>query len=145
RALDQLPDERPTDAVADHHEAADAQVIHEGEVVVGIGVPWPIDLEGPGGLAARRVAQIGGDAAVLVLEFRSRVERRPVRHEADGRVLTAAGDDEQRNAGAGLLVVNADRTLLEKRHVVIPVSADYLGPKTSMAIRPALTAQGQPA
>ena len=55
-ALDQLPDERAPDAVADHHEAPDAQVIHEGEVVVGIGVPRPIELERPGRLAARRVA-----------------------------------------------------------------------------------------
>src|SRR4030095_1628976 len=38
RALDQLPDERATDAVADHHEAPDAQVIHKGEVIVGVGV-----------------------------------------------------------------------------------------------------------
>jgi len=43
-------------------------VIHEGEVVVGIGVPRPVDLERARRLAARRVAQVGGDAAVLVLK-----------------------------------------------------------------------------
>jgi hypothetical protein len=120
-------------------------VIHEGEVVVGVGVPRPIHLERPGRLAARCVAQVGRDTAVLVLEFLDRVEGRPVRHEADGRVLAPAGDDEQREAGAGLLVVNADLTLVAKRHVVLPFAADYLGPNTSMATRPALTAQGQPA
>src|SRR5512145_1828995 len=87
-------------------------------MVVGIGVPRPIDLERPGGLAARRVAQVGRDTAVLVLEFRDRVERRPVRHEADGRVLAPAGKDEQREARAGLLVVNADMTILVERHGV---------------------------
>jgi hypothetical protein len=35
-------------------------------VVVGIGVPRPVDLEGAGGLAAGRVAQVGRDAAELV-------------------------------------------------------------------------------
>src|SRR2546428_3724700 len=84
-------------------------------MVVSIGVPRPIDLERPGGLAARRVAQVGRDTAVLVLEFLDRVERRPVRHKADGRVLAPAGDDEQREAGAGLQVVNADAALLVKR------------------------------
>src|SRR5262249_21975526 len=119
----QLPDERAADAVADHHEASDAQVIHETEVVVGIGIPRPVDLERPGGLAARRVAQVGRDAAVLVPEFLDRVERRPVRHEADGRVLPPAGDDEQREAGAGLQVVNADLSLLVKRHGAPPFTA----------------------
>src|SRR5262245_64886790 len=114
-------------------------------MVIGIGVPRSIDLERPEGLAARCVAQVGRDTAVLVLEFLDRVERRPVRHEVDGRVLTPAGDDEQGEAGAVLLVVNADLALLVKRHGVLPFAPDYLGPNTSTATRPALTAQGQPA
>src|SRR5262249_60573161 len=77
RALDQLPDERPTDAVADHHEAPDTQVIHEGEVIVGIGVPGPIDLARPGGLAARRVAQGAGAARALARDIPGRRGWRP--------------------------------------------------------------------
>ena len=55
---------------------ADAQVIHQAELVVGVGVPGPVDLERAGGLAAVGVAQVGRDAAILVLELLHRVERR---------------------------------------------------------------------
>src|SRR5215472_16174045 len=95
-------------------------MIHQAEVIVGIGIPRPIDLERPGRLTAGGVAQVGRDAAVLVPEIRDRVERRSVRHEFDRRVLAPAGDDEQREAGAGLLVVNADIALLVEGHPRVP-------------------------
>jgi len=62
-------------------------------------------------------------------------ERRPVRHEVDGRVLAPAGNDEQREAGAGLLVVNAQRALLVDRHAGSLSRADCCGLNTSTARR----------
>jgi len=52
---------------SEHQELADAEVIHQPEMVVGIGVPRPVDRERPGGLAAIGVAQIRRDDAVLAL------------------------------------------------------------------------------
>ena len=60
---------RAADAEAQHHEFPDAQVIHQPELVVGVGVPGPVDLERAGGLAAVGVAQVRRDAAVLALEL----------------------------------------------------------------------------
>jgi hypothetical protein len=37
-ALDQVPEEGPADAVAQHHELIDAPVIHQADMVVGEGV-----------------------------------------------------------------------------------------------------------
>ena len=76
RPLQQVPDERAADAEAEHHELLDAQVVHQPELVVGIGVPRPVDLERARGLAAIGVAQVRRDAAVLVLELLERIERR---------------------------------------------------------------------
>ena len=77
RALQQVPDEGAADAEAHHHELVDAQVIHQTELVVGVGVPGPVDLERAGGLAAVGIAQVRRDAAVLSLELLDRVEGTP--------------------------------------------------------------------
>ena len=82
RPPQQVPDERAADAEAHHHELVDAQVIHQAELVVGVRVPGPVDLERAGGLAAVGVAQVHRDAAVLVLELLDRVERRAAGEEA---------------------------------------------------------------
>ena len=95
-----------------HHEPLDAEVIHEAEVVVGVGVPGPVDLERAGGLAARRVTQVGRNAAILAFELVDGIERRVLHCPGDRGVLPAAGDDQQRDAGAGLLVVNTDVAFL---------------------------------
>ena len=50
-------------------------MIHQPELVVGIGFPRPVDLDRAGGLAAGGVAQVRRDAAVLSLEFLDGVER----------------------------------------------------------------------
>src|SRR5271168_4513791 len=84
-------------------------------MVVGIGVPRPIDLKRTGRLATLGVAQIARDNAKLALELVEWVER--VRREPrDRRVEPAAGDHQQREAGAGLLVANANVTFLKERH-----------------------------
>ena len=91
------------------------EVIHQAEMVVGIGVPRPVDLERARGLAAIGVAQIRRDAAVFVLELLHRVER-VVREARDRRVQPAAGDHQQREAGAGLFVMDADVAFFVERH-----------------------------
>ena len=90
-------------------------MIHQAELVVGIGVPGPVHLQRPRGLAALGVAQIGRDHAELALELVERVER--VGREARDRgVQPAAGDDQQREAGTDLLVVDADVAFFIERH-----------------------------
>ena len=53
-------------------------MIHQRELVVGVGIPGTVDLERAGGLAGWRVAQVEGDAAVLVAELLDGVEGRIV-------------------------------------------------------------------
>src|SRR5262245_38632659 len=90
-------------------------VIHQAELIVGIGVPWPVHFQRPCGLAALGIAQIGRDHAELVLELVERVER--VGREARDRgVQPATGDDQQREAGTNLLIVDADVAFLVKWH-----------------------------
>jgi hypothetical protein len=115
RLPQQVPDEGAADAEAQHHELRDAQVIHEPEVVVGVGIPRAIDCERAGGLAAIGVAQIRRDHAMLALEFLHWVEG-VVREARDRGVQPAAGDDQQREAGADLLIVDADVAFLIKWH-----------------------------
>jgi hypothetical protein len=46
-AFQETPDERPANAEAHHEELVDPQMIHQAELVVGIGLPRPLDLDGP--------------------------------------------------------------------------------------------------
>src|SRR5262249_58500056 len=85
------------------------------ELVVGIGVPGPLHFQGPRGLAALGVAQIGRNHAELVLELVERVERMG-REACDRGVQPATGDNQQREASTDLLIVDADVTLVIKRH-----------------------------
>ena len=118
-AAQQVPDERAADAEAEHHEIADAQMVHQADMVVGIGVPRPAGFERPRRLAALGVAQIGRDNPEFALELVERVER--VGREArDRRVQPAAGNDHQREAGAGLFVIDAGVAFFEERHGVSP-------------------------
>ena len=75
RAPQKVPDEGAANAETHHHELVDAQVIHHTEMVVGICIPRPVDLERAGGLAGIGVAQVRRDAAILSLELRDRVKR----------------------------------------------------------------------
>src|SRR5437870_12863566 len=83
-------------------------------MVIGVRVPWPVDLERAGRLAGIRIAQVRRDAAILALELSDRVKR--VRQAGDRRVQPAAGNQQQREAGAGLLIVDANRTFFVVRH-----------------------------
>ncbi len=48
RSPQQVPDEGAADAEAQHQELADAQMIHQAEMVVGVGVPRSVDFERAG-------------------------------------------------------------------------------------------------
>src|SRR5205823_411055 len=107
RTLQETPYERAADAETHHHELVDAQMIHQSELVVGVGIPRPVDLDRAGGLARGGIAQVRRDAAILSLELRNGVEGRVAAEEGYGRVQSAAGKQHQRETRPGLLIVDA--------------------------------------
>src|ERR1700756_2052969 len=88
-------------------------------MVVGIGVPRPVDLKRTGGLAALGVAQIGRDNAKLALELVEWVERGRCEPRAS-RVEAAAGENHQGEARADLFVMDANLASLIERHCCSP-------------------------
>ena len=80
RALQQLAGKAAADAVAHIEEFADAEMVHQPELVVGEGVPGIFGRHRAGRLAAIGVALVHRDAAEVVLEFLHRVDRggRPI-------------------------------------------------------------------
>src|ERR1700720_2141265 len=79
-------------------------MIHQTELVIGVGFPRPVDLDRTGGLAAGGVAQVRCDAAILSLELLNGVEGRVAGEEGDGGVQSSAGKQHQRETGPGLLI-----------------------------------------
>src|SRR3981189_3216751 len=77
-------------------------------MVVGVGIPRPVDLDRAGGLPARGVAQVRCDAAILSLELLNGVERRVAGEEGYGGVQSPAGKQHQRETGPGLLIPDAN-------------------------------------
>ncbi len=106
RPLQHFPDEGTADAKTEDQKLADPQMIHQSELVVGIRIPWPVDLHWTVGTSTVGVPQIHRDASVLVAEDSHRVEGRFFRKIADCRIQSAAGNNQQRKAGASLVVVN---------------------------------------
>src|SRR5207302_1503483 len=107
----ETPDEGAANAETHHHELVDAQMIHQAEVVVGVGFPRPVDLDRAGGLAAGGVAQVRRDAPILSLELLDGVERRVAGEEPNGRVQSPSGKQHQREARTGFLIVDANGAL----------------------------------
>ena len=120
RAFEQLAGKAAADAVAHIEELADAEMVHQPELVVGKGVPRVAGRDRAGGFAAIGVALVHRDNAEVVFQGLGRVEHggRPV---ADPRVQAAAGGDQQWEAGTGLLVADADVAFLIKRHGSFPL------------------------
>ena len=94
----------------------DAQVVHQAELVRREGVPRVVHLHRACRFATVGVALVHGDAAEVVLEHLHGVEdgRAPV---AQPGVQAAARCHQQREAGAGLLVVDADVSVFVERHL----------------------------
>src|SRR5262245_39660731 len=89
-------------------------MIHQSQLIVRIRLPRSVDFDRTSRLAVGSVAQVRRDTAVFPFELLDRVEGRVAREKADGRIQSAARKQQQRKAGASLLVVDADRTLFEK-------------------------------
>src|SRR5436189_6289593 len=85
-------------------------------MVIGIGIPRPIDLERAGRLTAIGVAQVREDAAVFSLELFDRIKRSAAFQEGDRRVQSPTGDEQQRKARTGLLILNANGAFFVERH-----------------------------
>src|SRR5579864_179647 len=83
-------------------------MIHQTNLVVGVGFPRPVDLDRAGGLATGGVAQVRCDAAILSLELLNGVEGRVASEEGYGGVQSPAGKQHQREAGPGLLIVDTN-------------------------------------
>src|SRR5262249_47265780 len=114
-ALEQVPDERAANAEPHYHELVDAEVIQHAQVVVGVGIPGALGLERAGGVAASGVAQIGRNTVVLALELRDRIER-PASEAGERRIQPSAGNEQQREAGAVLLKMDAHGAFFIKAH-----------------------------
>src|SRR5437763_11041280 len=114
--LQKVPNQRTTNTEAHYQELVDPQVIHQTDMVIGIGIPRSIDLERAGRLPAIGVAHIREDAAIFSLELFDRIKRSAAHQAGDRRVQSPAGDEQQREAGAGLLVLDANGTFFVKRH-----------------------------
>src|SRR6266851_65349 len=115
RAFEELPGKTAADAVTHIEEFADAEVVRQPQLVVGERVPRVAGRDRAGGLAATRVALVHRDAAEVPLERLRRVKHRggPI---ADPGVQAPAGGDQQWEAGADLLIADADVAFLVKRH-----------------------------
>src|SRR6202040_4157796 len=87
-------------------------MIHQTELVIGVGFPRPVDLDRTGGLAAGGVAQVRCNAAILSLELLNGVEGRVAGEEGNGGVQSPAGKQHQRETGPGLLIVDTNGTSL---------------------------------
>src|SRR5665647_3250455 len=98
-------------------------MVHQTELVVGVGIPWTFDLERAGGLTGVGVTQVERDAAVFVPELLDRVEGRITASDArDRRIQSPAGDQQQREAGTGLLEMNANGAFFVCAHGSSPSS-----------------------
>ena len=115
RLFQQVPDHRAADAKAQHHEPVNVEVVHQAELVVGEAVPGPVDLQWALRPAIFGVAQVQGDDAIGIAEFLQGIEGM-TGEPGYGCIETAAGNDQQRKAGAGLLVVNFHISVFEYWH-----------------------------
>src|SRR5262249_16357017 len=91
------------------------ELIQHTQMVVSVGIPGAVDLKRAGGLAAVGIAQVGGDAAELALEFRDWIER-PAGETGERRIQSTAGNEQQRKAGPVLLKADADGALFVESH-----------------------------
>ena len=89
-ALQQVPDEGPANAEAQHHEAVNAKGIHQTDLVIGEGVLWPVNLERARGPAVVGIARVQGNTAGLPGEFRDGIERRDAGKITNRPVQSAA-------------------------------------------------------
>src|SRR5215469_8289862 len=115
RPLHQLPSKAAADAVAHVKEFADAEVLHQPKLVVSECIPRLIDWNWASRFAAIGIALVHRNAAKVVLERLHRIEHRG-RPIARPRVQPSAGGHQKWEAGARLLIADADIACLIERH-----------------------------
>src|SRR5207237_731792 len=99
-------------------ELSDSKMIHQAQLVIGVGIPRTIDFQRSCRLAARRVPKVHGDAAVFAAELLHGIEGRTATEESGSRIQAAARNDQHGEAGTGFVIVDADIAFFIKRHVV---------------------------
>src|SRR5215472_7193351 len=115
RPLHQLSGKAAADAVAHIEELVDPEVVHQPKLIVGKRIPRVIDWHWATGVSAIGIALVHRDAAEVVLERLHRVEHRS-RPIADPRVQPATRGHQKREAGARLLIADADIAFLIEWH-----------------------------
>src|SRR3984885_13398085 len=120
RALHELKSEAAADAVTHKKELADAEMIHQPQLVISKRTPRIIDIDGTSRIAAIGVALVHGYAAEVVLESFHGVYycSRPI---ADSRVQAAARRNQKRKAAANFLITDANITCLVTWHRLRPL------------------------
>ena len=113
---EQVQDHRSGDAETDHPELVDAEMVHQTKMVVGKGIPRPVNLQRAGGLARRGIAQVGGDAAKISLEGFQGIERMRGSQALNGGIESAARTDQKREARTDLFVIDACGASFVERH-----------------------------
>jgi hypothetical protein len=106
----QLHGERAADAVAHKEKLLNAEMVHQPELVVGEGAPRIVDGDRAGRFPVIGIALVHRDAAEVAFELLGSVEHRSL-PLSDARVQTTTRGDQQREAGAGLLIANPDIAL----------------------------------
>ena len=48
RPLQEVPDERTANTETHDHKLVDAQMIHDAQMIIGVCIPWPVDLQRTG-------------------------------------------------------------------------------------------------
>ena len=111
--LDQVPDERPADALAVQVAPVDAQMVEEGDVVGGVAAPAILRGDRSAGLAAR-IALIHRDDTEFVGEFGGRVDRRQgLAPNVDHRLQPRRRESQDRETLTELLVIDARAVVLQ--------------------------------
>src|SRR6266481_397963 len=85
-------------------------------MIIGICIPRPFDLEWAGGLAVIRITQVRRDAVVLSFELLDWVKGIAAMQAGDRRIQSPAGDEQQREARTGLLIMDTNGAFFIEGH-----------------------------
>src|SRR5260370_27997284 len=85
-------------------------------MIIGICIPRPFDLEWAGGLAVIRITQVRRDAVVLSFELLDWVKGIAAIQAGDRRIQSPAGDEQQREARTGLLIMDTNGAFFIEGH-----------------------------
>ena len=113
-------DHRPADAEAHDQKLLDAEVVHQPKVVIGMGVPGPVNLKRAARLPWVSVAQVNTDTTEILFVSLHRVEGYRRIQQWQRGIEPAAWNDQQGISGPYLFVVDTDGFFFIKRHGLCP-------------------------